>query len=499
MPFAGVKSDNSMRLPARHLVCFFVLGFCATLAAQEAKQSVSAPAPRPASAPAPAPVFTDSQIIETWGWILAREKDVAGIEISEAELDIFLKGFNAGLKGRPAPYDPQKIYPDVERLGRTRREKLMRATEERNAAEARAFFNELKQNTNVVGLPDGLHYEIVRPGTGPVPKPTQTVNVHFIARLIDGTEFMQMGPYDVVMVTNRSLPFPGWVEGMQKINKGGVIKFYIPPPLPETKAAERGIPPGSTMIFEVELLDLKNTSPEDLADALVPPPPDGEPAPPSGYAERQVIETWGWDIARQTGAAKFGLGADELSRLTKGVAAGIKGQPSPNDLEKIFPDIEKFVRARREKARLAFKQKQHADMEACFAGLKQNTNIVELPSGLRYEIIKPGSGPYPKPGQTVKVNYTGSLLDGRVFDKTQEEEPLDFEVGKPVPGWITPGWNEGIQKINRGGRIKLYLPPALGFGSEVVSGVPADSTLIVEIELLDIKDSLPDEGGRGKK
>jgi FKBP-type peptidyl-prolyl cis-trans isomerase len=85
------------------------------------------------------------------------------------------------------------------------------------------------------------------------------------------------------------------------------------------------------------------------------------------------------------------------------------------------------------------------------------------------------------------VDYTGRLLDGTIFDKTYNE-PLHIEVGS-----VIPGWNEGIQKINRGGKIKLYVPPSLGYGTEDMSGVvapiPADSTLIYEIELLEIREA----------
>lgn len=85
------------------------------------------------------------------------------------------------------------------------------------------------------------------------------------------------------------------------------------------------------------------------------------------------------------------------------------------------------------------------------------------------------------------VDYSGRLINGSVFDQTYNE-PLHIEVGS-----VIPGWNEGIQKINRGGKLKLYIPPDLGYGNEdhsgVVAPIPANSTLIYEIELLDIQDA----------
>ena len=124
-------------------------------------------------------------------------------------------------------------------------------------------------------------------------------------------------------------------------------------------------------------------------------------------------------------------------------------------------------------------------MNALFTKLKENTNVVTLPDGLCYEVLKPGRGPFPKAGQIVLVNYTARLINGRIFDRTMNE-PLHVKVGS-----VIHGWNEGIQKINKGGKIRLYIPPSLGYGSDAVSGIPADSTLIYEIELIDI------EGGAG--
>jgi FKBP-type peptidyl-prolyl cis-trans isomerase len=107
---------------------------------------------------------------------------------------------------------------------------------------------------------------------------------------------------------------------------------------------------------------------------------------------------------------------------------------------------------------------------------------------LRYEILKPGRGPHPKLGQIVRVDYSARLVDGTLFDQTYNE-PLHIGVGS-----IIPGWNEGIQKISAGGRIKLYIPPSLGYGDEDMSGVvapiPGGSTLIYDIQLLEIQDPL---------
>jgi FKBP-type peptidyl-prolyl cis-trans isomerase len=483
-----------MKLSLKFFVGVFALGLCASFAADKAATS-SAPGPAnpdAAASQSPASGFNDRQIIETWGWIIAQERRVAGIEISEAELSAFMKGVAAGFKDQPVTYDLNKIFPDVERMAKARREKVVRAITEKNTAEGRKFFAEMEKNTNTVRLPDGLRYLITKSGSGPCAKPEQTVNVHYFGHLIDGTEFLEFGPIDLVLVTNRYTVKPYLFEGIQKINKGGKIRLGVPYSLAGKEAEWMGIPPGSVMIYDLDLLDLKETPPDALEIAELPPPPEVEPEPPSGYTDLQIIETWGWNVARETHISNLGLSEAELAQLTKGLTAGIKGEPSPYDLEKIHPEVEKFVNDRQEKARLAFKQKQIANMEALFAGLKKNTNVVELPSGLRYEILKPGNGPCPKVGKTVKITYAGRLLNGNVFDTDEE---INVEISNNPPQWIIPGWIEGLQRINKGGTIKLYVPHWLGYGEHANHNVPPYTTMIFEIEVLDIKDTPPDESG----
>jgi len=428
--------------------------------------------------------FSDQQIIRSWGWMLAQQKDLAGIEISPTELTTFLKGFSVGLGNEPAPFDLQTVFPDVERLAKARREKLVLAATRKNEALAKTFFQKLKQKTNIVELPDGLCYETLRPGNGSFAKPQQTVTVHYTGRLIDGTEFEQLENYNVVLVTNRLSAC--LFAGIRKIQKGGAIKLFVPPPLPEGDDVRLGIPLGSAIVYDIELLDIKDTSPDDLAIALLPPAPEPPALPPSGLSEPQIIETWGWGVARETHANNYELSSDEISALTTGLADGIRNLPN-NDLPQIYPSVKQFIAARGEHIRLATKQKRLDEMIALFAQLKQNTNIIELPDGLRYEIVKAGTGPYPQPGQVAIADYTGRLVDGRVFDRT-DNEPLHMQIGL-----LMPGLNEGLQKINKGGELKLYAPPALGYGDEdsssVISSVPADSVLIYDIKLLEIENT----------
>jgi FKBP-type peptidyl-prolyl cis-trans isomerase len=480
-----------MKSNLRFIVAIFVLALCLDLGAETTSTSSAPPPATPdsSSSQTAASDFSQSQIIETWGWIIAHNAQADHSEISDAELPDLLKGISEGFNGARCPYYFGKIQPDIDNLAKARRAKYIQAVTDKNQAIAAALIAELDKNPNVVKLPSGLRYQILQPGSGPCAKPQQTVNVHFLGHLLNGTEITQTGPIDIVLWPNRfNKPV---YEALQHLNKGGSMRLYVSSPPTEDELAMYGIQPGSMIVYEIELLDIKETPPDVLADTIVPDAPAPEPPPPSGYSPQQIMETWGWSIARRAPVSQLGFTDDQIALLTKGLLAGIKGQPAPYDLDKIQPDVDKFIADETAKAQEAFKEKQIADNQAFFANLKKNKNVIELPSGLFYEILQPGAGPCAAPGKTVTIAYTGSLLSGRIFDHTVGDDLCKVEITPTPTVWPIAGWNEGLQKINKGGKIKLYIPPSLGFGDDAYNGAPPYSTLIYEIQVLDIQDTPP--------
>jgi peptidylprolyl isomerase len=105
-------------------------------------------------------------------------------------------------------------------------------------------------------------------------------------------------------------------------------------------------------------------------------------------------------------------------------------------------------------------------------------------SGLRYEDIVTGTGPSPQPGQEVTVHYTGTLEDGTKFDSSLDRGPFKFQIGV---GRVIKGWDEGVMTMKVGGKRKLVIPPQLGYGARGIGPIPPNSTLVFEVELLDVK------------
>ncbi len=95
-----------------------------------------------------------------------------------------------------------------------------------------------------------------------------------------------------------------------------------------------------------------------------------------------------------------------------------------------------------------------------------------------------GTGDVATPGETVTVNYTGKFQNGTVFDTSVGKQPYSFVLGA---GNVIPGWDQGLQGMKVGGKRLLIVPPSLGYGSTDYGPIPANSTLIFEVELLSVK------------
>jgi FKBP-type peptidyl-prolyl cis-trans isomerase FklB len=113
---------------------------------------------------------------------------------------------------------------------------------------------------------------------------------------------------------------------------------------------------------------------------------------------------------------------------------------------------------------------------------KTKPGVVTLPSGLQYLVIKQGDGPKPALTDKVKCHYHGTLIDGTVFDSSVERgQPIDFAVNG-----VIPGWTEALQLMPVGSKWRLFIPSSLGYGDQATGKIKAGSTLIFDVELLEI-------------
>ena len=133
-------------------------------------------------------------------------------------------------------------------------------------------------------------------------------------------------------------------------------------------------------------------------------------------------------------------------------------------------------------------QKDKADGQAqaadFLAGAAKEPGAVKTDSGLVYRTLKPGQGAHPQATDTVRVHYTGTFTDGKVFDSSvQRGVPAEFPLNR-----VIPCWTEGVQRMQLGEKAKLVCPAAIAYGERGAgSSIPPNSTLVFEVELLEIK------------
>ncbi|GAB4454572.1 MAG: FKBP-type peptidyl-prolyl cis-trans isomerase N-terminal domain-containing protein [Bacteroidales bacterium] len=130
-------------------------------------------------------------------------------------------------------------------------------------------------------------------------------------------------------------------------------------------------------------------------------------------------------------------------------------------------------------------EKSKNESEKFLAENAKKEGVQTLPSGLQYKVVSDGKGEKPNANSKVKVNYTGKLVNGNVFDASKPNEPVTFNLGKNE---IIPGWEEGIQLMSVGSKYEFYIPYQLAYGEKGYPGViPPFATLIFEIELVGIE------------
>ena len=114
---------------------------------------------------------------------------------------------------------------------------------------------------------------------------------------------------------------------------------------------------------------------------------------------------------------------------------------------------------------------------------KQKAGVVELPSGLQYQILTEGTGDTPSAADQVECHYHGTMLNGQVFDSSVERgEPAVFGVGQVIAGWV-----EALQLMKEGSKWRLFIPSQLAYGERGAGeAIPPFATLIFDVELLKV-------------
>ncbi len=193
-----------------------------------------------------------------------------------------------------------------------------------------------------------------------------------------------------------------------------------------------------------------------------------------------------YSLGYEFGSSLKARGVDcDAEVLLSAVRDGVEGKASAMSKEEIketLSQLKKRVFALQDRR---FREAAAKNLDQSKAFLESNRSkegVKTLQSGLQYRVIAQGSGPIPQPSDIVKISYRGTLTDGSQIDSSYEREG---PVITRADG-VMKGWTEALMLMKEGSKWQLFIPPWLGYGEQKFRGVPPNSVLVYEIELLSV-------------
>jgi FKBP-type peptidyl-prolyl cis-trans isomerase len=327
------------------------------------------------------------------------------------------------------------------------------------------------------------------------PSAEDTVKVHYTGWLLDGTKFDSSRDRGQPATFAVGGVIKGWTEGLQLMTPGARCKLVIPGDLAYGAAGRPPkIPSNATLVFDVELLAVVRMP------KMRPATPEKQQTMESGVKWETVTEGKGDAVSASDGLAlRYAIW--KTSGQLIDCSERHNNQPLGGTLDSLpFPFLKDLAAKCRIgtviRAEVGQKLFPNAGADTVWELelLKLNSvpkfreldreKTVTTQSGLKYEVIEQGKGESPKASDTVTAHYTGWLTDGSVFDSSHARgEPIDF----PLNG-VIPGWTEGLQLMQVGGKYLFSIPGNLAYGPNgSPPKIPANATLVFLVELVAVK------------
>ncbi len=176
----------------------------------------------------------------------------------------------------------------------------------------------------------------------------------------------------------------------------------------------------------------------------------------------------------------------DIQAFTQGILDAYSGNPAKISDEEINALVQTYQQKQQQKQQQRMESMAAENREKGTAFLTENAGkdgVVTTDSGLQYKVLSKGEGESPKISDTVEVHYTGTLINGDVFDSSvQRGQSVSFPVNGVIPGWI-----EALQLMKPGSKWQLFIPPELAYGPAGNGRIGPNETLLFEVELIAIK------------
>jgi peptidylprolyl isomerase len=359
-----------------------------------------------------------------------------------------------------------------------------------------------------IGHESGIEYLIQERGQGDLAVLNDVVKVHYVLMLEDSTviDSSRERGEPVSFKLGAGQVIKGWDVAFTYLHQGDKAWIRIPPDLGYGDRAMGNIPPNSLLIFDVEVVDIirapepysidEKTTVHSLPSGLrysIVDKGKGKKLEEgmrvkvhyTGFFEDlsmfdssverdqpieiilgrgMVIKGW------EEGLAQLRVGDKARLWIPYQMAYGEQGRgPIPPRADLIF-DVEVL------------------QAEAVMSAIPYDVHgrdTIATESGLKYIVVAPGRGEEPASGSMVVVHYTGYLTDGTMFDSSVERgTPFRFVLGQ---GQVIPGWDQGVALMRPGAKYRLIIPAELGYGDRGAGPIPPGSTLIFDVEFIDIE------------
>lgn len=181
---------------------------------------------------------------------------------------------------------------------------------------------------------------------------------------------------------------------------------------------------------------------------------------------------------------ELGMPVDKALIIT-GFSNGLAGEMklTEEEMQTVLQNLDKKLNDKRLEQAEALAAKNIAEGQKFLDDNKAKAGVTTTESGLQYEVLEAGEGDKPAAEDTVEVHYRGTLIDGTEFDSSyKRNETAKFPLNR-----VIPGWTEGVQLMSVGAKYKFVIPAALAYGDRDTGTIPANSTLVFEVELKSIE------------